>query len=128
MKLIQLPKGKGKTTQMLMWLLEGHAKSITRALIVTDQKAVDRLSKQLHNLWRENGQPPYINNAANRIYRASAVVSLGWQHFRNMEVGIDDADLILQYLLFNTYRDVSIASMTCPDDGLDESETIFSDD
>lgn len=117
MKLVLLPKGGGKTTEMLMWLLAGHAKGINRALIVPDQARVNRLTKQLQKLYEENGKPEYINNAANRIYRTTAVQGLSWQHFRNMEVGIDDADEILRYLLFGSNRRISIASMTTLPEG-----------
>src|SRR6188768_3374828 len=97
MKIIQLPKGGGKTTELLVWLLEGHAKGVSRALIVYNQVRSNELQKRLQELYQKSGQQKYINDAANRIYTVSAVQRLGPGHFRNSEIGIDDADTVLSW-------------------------------
>lgn len=114
MKIIQLPRGGGKTTEMLMWLLHGHSDGIDRALIVATVDQAQQLKRQLHGLYNDYGQPQYINKAANRIYALSAVLKLGKGHFSKCEVGVDNADMILNYFLFgNTiHRPISIASVT----------------
>lgn len=113
MKIIHLPVGGGKSTELVLWLLEGHRKSIDRALIVRDDTQAQRLMFQLHKLYKDNGEPKYINDAANRIYSVRAVQNMGINHFRNCEVGVDDAEEILSYLLFGrSHRPVSIMSIT----------------
>lgn len=114
MKIVQLPKGNGKTTELLVWLLEGHAKNIQRALIVKDNPTANQIQRRLIEYYNTNGRPKYINNAANRVYTVSAAIRLGPAHFRNCEVGIDDADEILSWLLFKSHRPFSIWSVTDP--------------
>lgn len=118
MKIVKLPKGAGKTTEMLVWLLEGHAQGIKRALIVPSNNHARLISRRLQELYRESGNVGYINDAANRIYTLDAARKVGGSHFRDMEVGIDDADTILSYLIFNNHRRPSIISVT------EESESI----
>ena len=123
MKIVQLPQGGGKTSEMLVWLLEGHAKGIDRALIVTTQQERARLSKELQKLYNENGKPQYINNAANRIYTADTVrKNLRATHLTKCEIGIDDADLILMFLL-GLHRPPSIIAVTDPPDGTEDTRT-----
>lgn len=122
MKIIHLPQGGGKTEAMLVWLLEGHVKGIDRALIVRDGARVDRLRSQLQSLYKANGEPKYINDAANRIYSIHRLINMGVNHFRNCEVGVDDADEILSYLLFGrSHRPVSILSLTADPEGTDKA-------
>ena len=112
MKIVKFPRGGGKTTDMLVWLLEGHAKGIKRALIVADGMHARSISMRLNKLWKESNGLQYNNNAANMIYTVNEVQKLGGSRFRAMEIGIDDADAILSYLIFGTHRDISIASIT----------------
>lgn len=125
MKIVQLPRGGGKTTEMLVWLLEGHAKGIDRALIVTTQQRRTELSKRLQELYHENNKPSYINNAANRIYTVETVrKNLSATLLRKCEIGIDDADLVLTFLL-NLHRVPSIISVTDLPEGIDDPRTIL---
>jgi hypothetical protein len=119
-KIVQLPQGGGKTTEMLTWLLEGHLKGIDRALIVTTQQERVRLSKKLQMLYQDNGRPTYINNAANRIYNVAAV-QRNPRLVAKCEVGVDNADELLRFFL-GIDRAPSIASVTDPQEDYQESE------
>lgn len=113
MKIVQLPPGGGKTTEMLVWLLEGHSKGVDRALIVTTQQKRVELHKKLLEAYNANGQPQYIRNAANRIYTVGTVQRKlrGTPHLDKCEIGIDDADEALRFLL-GIYQQPSIMSVT----------------
>lgn len=112
MKIVQLPPGGGKTTEMLVWLLEGHAQGISRALVVTTQQKRAALHRRLVELYKDNDQPEYVNKAANRIYSVDA---LRKAHGRGIldkcEIGIDDADIMLTFFL-GLHRPPSIMSVT----------------
>lgn len=129
MKIVKLGRGAGKTTEMLVWLLEGHAKGVDRALIVTTQQRRVELSKRLHTLYNENNRPQYINNAANRIYTVEAVkkMSMRSKGFDKCEIGIDDADHVLIWLL-GINRLPSIISVTEQDPTIDQPGTIVTFD
>jgi len=123
-KIVKLPSGRGKTTEMLVWLLEGHSKGIDRALIVTTQRIRTQLSKRLLELYDEAGQLQYINNAANRIYTADTARKLSSKYLSKCEIGIDDADLILAFLL-GLHRAPSIISVTDVPEGTEDPRTIL---
>lgn len=122
MKIIQLPKGGGKTTELLVWLLEGHAKGISRVLIVNNQLRSTELQKRLQELYQKSGQQKYINDAANRIYTATSTQRLGYNHFRDCEIAVDDADAVLSWVLFKNDRPISIISVTGSEPGMGEAE------
>lgn len=132
MKIIQLPRGGGKTTEMILWLIEGHAKGIHRILIVADRARQTHINRIIFKLWDENGTPDYLNNAANSVFSVGDIQTLanGAQLMLgkpDIEVGIDDADIILQ-MAMKMHRPISIISVTGGTLGTDEPKTIPSDE
>lgn len=125
MKIVQLGKGEGKTTDMLVWLLEGQVKGIDRALIVATQQELVRLREQIKQLYKVHGEPKYMLHAGNRLYTVEAVRKMRGGMLRNCEIGIDDADVILSILL-GLHRRPSIISVTDLPSGSDRPENIFS--
>lgn len=119
MKIIQLGKGQGKTTEMLVWLLEGHVQNVKRALIVPTMQDLNRVRTQLRIYYNTHGRPKYISDAANRIYTVEGVRKLRSQNLDNCEIGIDDADVVLAFLL-GLNRRPSILSVTDPDPSTDK--------
>lgn len=120
MKVVQQFRGQGKTTDMVLWLLQGHlidGKCWSRILIVPERGRSLEIGKRLYKLWNQSNAD-YLNHAANSVFTVDQV-----RHFRGLhpdiELGVDDADIVLMHLL-NIHRLPSIISVdgdpdTCTD-------------
>lgn len=119
MKLVIGSRGSGRTTELLLWLLDGHARGVDRVLIVYSESERVALGRKLYELWKDsNEEQSYINVAANAIYSISS-----WRHQLKMsggksfhakpEIAVADADLFLQELL-GLHRRPSIISLEEP--------------
>lgn len=98
MKLIHLPQGKGKTTEIFKWLNEDE----NRILIAFSHHEMTRLIHEANSQVRKH--PSRISSTL-----ASRIVDWDWAvgsdriwgkyQKKNMVFGIDNADMILQNLL-----------------------------
>lgn len=95
MKIINGSRGSGRTEELLLWLLEGHARGVKRVLIVANEMERRALNKKLFLLWEESGRSAaYINNAANSIHTVETFRKAAHGNFFE-EFAVSDADLIL---------------------------------
>lgn len=99
MKIIYGPKGCGKTDDMLIWLMDGWRTGKPRILIVLSDSRKLALTTKLQKLWETSGHQAYVNNAANSIYSVGDIRRLGHRIKQGTEVGILDADTMLEKLL-----------------------------
>lgn len=114
MKIVTGPEGSGRTEELLLWLVEGHARHIKRALIVHTQAEAQALYKNLQKLWFEGGgDNEYLNNAANSIFCLHAWMNAGFNRNDYVEVAFADADVYLQKAL-RLDRPLSMGSVLDP--------------